>query len=187
MGWKKWSSQDLRGSDTIDSRDVIERLEELESEVEDLNSDIERAQTALDAAQTALDAAQTAFDAARDDEAVQTALEDAQDTRDHARDGLDSSKIALDEWKSDRQDELDALRALAEEGEAECSDWAHGETLIREDCFAEYAKQFADDIGAIDRNAKWPLNHIDWDAAADELRGDYTELTFDGETYLARP
>jgi hypothetical protein len=186
MGWKKWSSQDLRGSDTIDSRDVIERLEELESEVADLNSDIERAQTALDAAQTALDAAQTAFDAARDDEAVQTALEDAQDTRDHARHGLDSSKIALDEWKSDRQDELDALRALAKEGEAECSDWSHGETLIHEGYFVEYAKQFADDIGAIDRNAKWPLNHIDWDAAADELRGDYCELDFDGETYLAR-
>jgi len=36
------------------------------------------------------------------------------------------------------------------------------------------------------RDQRWPLNHIDWEAAAEELRQDYTTFTCDGMTYLAR-
>lgn len=39
---------------------------------------------------------------------------------------------------------------------------------------------------AIDRNASWPANHIDWEAAANELEQDYTEVDFNGEVYLYR-
>jgi hypothetical protein len=46
--------------------------------------------------------------------------------------------------------------------------------------------KFADDIDAIDRDAKWPLNHIDWEAAAAELLTDYTSVTFDGVTFWVR-
>lgn len=48
------------------------------------------------------------------------------------------------------------------------------------------AQELADDIGAIDSNAKWPLNHIDWEAAAEELKMDYTEVNFNGTTYYIR-
>jgi hypothetical protein len=164
MGWKKWSSRDLRGSDIIDSRDVVERIEEIESEVEDAQNDLAEALLALSEA------------LADQPDADRTALT--------AR--VDEARAALDTLKGDTDEELAALRALAKEGEAECSDWGDGATLVREGYFVEYAQNLADDIGAIDRNASWPLNHIDWDAAADELRGDYTELTFGGATYLAR-
>lgn len=79
--------------------------------------------------------------------------------------------------------ELAALRALAEEAEGYASDWAFGATLVRDSYFAEYAEQLAEDIGAIDRNAEWPLNHIDWAAAAEQLQQDYTAIDFDGVTY----
>lgn len=100
--------------------------------------------------------------------------------QDHANGG-DSEPLTEDE-----REELEALTKFAEQGEDNVSDWTYGETLIRDSYFTEYAEQLADDIGAIDKDAKWPLNHIDWEAAADELAADYVELDFSGVTYLAR-
>jgi antirestriction protein len=92
---------------------------------------------------------------------------------------------ALDERDDDEEAVLAALKALAEQGET-LADWQYGETLIRDSYFTEYAKDLADDIGAIDRDANWPLTHIDWEAAADDLKQDYTELDFDGVAYWGR-
>lgn len=89
------------------------------------------------------------------------------------------------EIDEDEADELRKLRELADEGE-NLADWTYGETLVRDSYFEDYARELADDIGAINRDAGWPLCHIDWEAAADALRVDYTEVTFDGVTYLAR-
>lgn len=85
----------------------------------------------------------------------------------------------------DEKTELAALVALAEEGESS-PDWSYGETLIRDTYFKEYAQELADDIGAIDRNAKWPVNCIDWEEAASQLQQDYTSIDFDGVTYWIR-
>ena len=64
-------------------------------------------------------------------------------------------------------------------------DW-YPVTLIHESYFENYAQEMAEDIGAIDPKATWPLNHIDWEAAAEELQNDYTQIDFDGETYFTR-
>ena len=86
----------------------------------------------------------------------------------------------------DERQELEELRELASEGEGASSEWTHGETLIRESYFVEYAEQLADDIGAIDSNAGWPTCHIDWDAAAASLKMDYTSVDFGGVEYWIR-
>jgi hypothetical protein len=44
----------------------------------------------------------------------------------------------------------------------------------------------AEDIGAIDRDAGWPLGFIDWDAAAAALKMDYTEVSIRGYDYWIR-
>ena len=82
------------------------------------------------------------------------------------------------------QGELTSLRALREE--VNSSEWEFGLGLIDVDYFTEYAEQLAGDIGAIDPNAVWPLNYIDWEAAADALKSDYTTVEFDGQEYLYR-
>ena len=64
-------------------------------------------------------------------------------------------------------------------------DW-YPVTLIRDSYFKEYAQELADDIGATDRNAAWPLNCIDWEEAASDLQIDYTTVEFDGVTYWYR-
>jgi len=86
----------------------------------------------------------------------------------------------------DEREELKVLKALAEEAEGYAADWRHGATLIREDYLPKYAEQLANDLGAIPDNAQWPLTCIDWDAAAHELKDDYTSLDYDGVTYWVR-
>ncbi len=59
-------------------------------------------------------------------------------------------------------------------------------TLIRESYFKDYAQELAEDIGAVNRDATWPNNCIDWEQAARELRMDYSAITIDGVTYFYR-
>ena len=64
-------------------------------------------------------------------------------------------------------------------------DW-YPVTLIRDSYFEDYAQSLAEDIGAIDANASWPNNFIDWDAAADALKQDYTTVEYEDVTYWTR-
>lgn len=59
-------------------------------------------------------------------------------------------------------------------------------TLILDDYFEDYAKQLAEDIGAIPRDLDWPACHIDWDAAADSLKMDYATVEYSYCTYYYR-
>jgi hypothetical protein len=86
----------------------------------------------------------------------------------------------------DDREQYDALIAFRDEAEHYVSDFAFGETFVSEDYFEEYAEEMAYDIGAIDREASWPLNRIDWTAAAEDLKIDYTSFEFFGTTYWAR-
>jgi antirestriction protein len=43
------------------------------------------------------------------------------------------------------------------------------------DSLRDYAEELAEDIGAIDHDAGWPMNCIDWDRATRELSMDYSE------------
>jgi antirestriction protein len=61
----------------------------------------------------------------------------------------------------------------------------YGVTLIPEDDFVDYAEQLAEDLGMV-KDQSWPYCHIDWDAAADSLRMDYSSVEFDGVSYLFR-
>lgn len=84
------------------------------------------------------------------------------------------------------ESELIALRNLAAQASDYASDWAYGETLIRDSYFEEYAQELAEDVGAINHEATWPNTCIDWEQAARELRMDYTSVDFDGVTYWVR-
>ncbi len=88
----------------------------------------------------------------------------------------------MDKW--DRE-ELKILLALQEEAGGS-PDWRYGEALIRDSYFKEYARDLADDIGAIDHSATWPSDCIDWDQAVRELQMDYTSVEFGDVTYWIR-
>lgn len=87
----------------------------------------------------------------------------------------------LEAFDAEYGEELRDLKALEAERPTE---WQYGATFIRESYFRQYAEDLANDIGAIDSDIRWPLNHIDWSAAADDLRMDYSEYEIRGSTYL---
>jgi hypothetical protein len=152
------------GQDIIDSRDVIARIEDLESERGSLEAAVSNAK------ETLVDAKDETSVLANDTEEIaelEVAIVKATDD--------------LEAWgTSEECEELTALKALADEGESS-PDWSHGETLIHDLYFEEYAQQFAADLGT-----DWPMNCIDWSRAAKELQHDYTSVDFDGEVYWIR-
>jgi len=93
---------------------------------------------------------------------------------------MDDEPDALDDDELETRDEI---RELAEQG---ITDWIYGATLIRDDYFERYAQEVASDIGAIDKEAGWPLAHIDWEAAADALKRYYMQVSYLGVDYWAR-
>jgi hypothetical protein len=154
--------------DIIDSRDVIARIEELESERSDIADALAEAVTE----------------------------QEARDLANEGRDGIplseaDSNPVGnltdqLAEWDGDNGGELKALKDLESEAEGYAPDWRHGATLIRDSHFQDHAQQEAEDLGLLQKGASWPYTCIDWEQAASELQQDYTSVDFDGVTYWIR-
>jgi antirestriction protein len=142
-------------ADVLDSRDIIERISELEGELQDCHD---------------------------------TLVSDAT-----ASVGISEIVTAdLEEWLREECDggnpdaiELKALRELQNEAEGS-PDWRHGETLIRDSYFEDYARELAEDCGMLKDNESWPYTCIDWEKAARELQYDYSAVDFDGVTYWIR-
>lgn len=151
--------EDLSGDDTINSRDLYLRKCELES----LRDDVELAESEVADAE-----GEIAF-AIEPDEALAETLASK----------VEALKDAQDAFSEPEKAELKELEQL----ENEIDGFMHGATLVHENYFKKYAQQYADDIGAIDRNAKWPLNCIDWDEAAEQLQSDFSSVEIDGATY----
>jgi hypothetical protein len=141
-------------ADIIDVRDIIARVEELESERETLQD------TADDTGET-------------DDDRI--AALNALEAFDKGEDGAEARELEafLADMKGYGGDEQWR------------GDW-YPVTLIRDSYFREYAQDLAEDIGAINADATWPNNCIDWDRATRELRMDYTSVEYGGVTYWYR-
>lgn len=102
---------------------------------------------------------------------------------------LDTRDLAEIYRTTDDPDEREAIAALAEQiGSGDPADVLDEASmlLIPEDEFTDYAREFAEEIGAIDRDARWPAYCIDWEAAARDLSMDFTIYTYDGRDYYGR-
>jgi hypothetical protein len=162
--------------DILDSRDIIERIEYLESEFDDIEITVENgAREQLDDDGNVIDEPVTCGTCGRE-------WNDALIT---SRTPAPSARCPYEDLH-DELAELDALRELASEAEGYSEDWKYGATLICDSYFVEYAQELADDIGAVNADADWPMCHIDWEAAADDLKQDYTSVSFDGVDYWVR-
>lgn len=121
-------------------------------------------------------------------------VSDFEDWIDNSRDNSDPIHAAFGEDGKQVQNDIEeyyVLRELLSEMKGYGGnykwegDW-YPDYLIHESRFADHAQQFAEDCGMVNSDAKWPNNHIDWDAAAAELKKDYTEQSVEGETYYYR-
>ena len=82
-------------------------------------------------------------------------------------------------------DEYDKLVSLKEECEQYSSEWKYGIALIHESYFEYYVQDLLSDIGVLPREIPWYIV-IDWKKTADNIKIDYTDVDFDGETYYIR-
>lgn len=83
--------------------------------------------------------------------------------------------------------ELAALREIVETIEGYSEEKLRDTVLYRDDYFPTYAEEFAENIGSINPAATaWPLMHIDWKAAAEDLQQDYTSVEIEGTDYWFR-
>lgn len=197
--------------DIIDSRDVIERIEELESELEEAfqaRSEERKIELAdeleeyrLDLNEAVLDGEEGGVPLADFHEYVNLVAADPEHPL--HKEALEFTRMnngtlfsTLDEFVEetsadprhlmyDEATEYKALKELEEQAEG-YSVWKYGAQLIRESYFTDYAQQLAEDIGAVNADATWPNNCIDWDQAARELEVDYTRVDFDGVDFLFR-
>ena len=97
--------------------------------------------------------------------------------------GDDPTRAEPDE---DEAEEFSRALKLESELQDATGEYVHGEAVIAEGYFEDYARQFAEDIGALPDDASWPVNRIDWEAAANDLKADYTSIDFEGSTYYVR-
>jgi hypothetical protein len=87
----------------------------------------------------------------------------------------------------DEASEARELIAAIDELEAEGpEDWEHGAAFIRDDTFKDYARELAEEIGAIPDDAQWPCTCINWEEAASELAMDFSTTRFLGHGYYVR-
>ena len=177
--------------DVLDSRDVIARIEELESDLKSVHEfDV------LARIEVLEEELKTAHEAE---------LEDAKDVEDvlveadfnkwlEGSDNPDAIELNelkavadFDTWlgQTDDGEELKALKEFVEEAEGCAEDWRHGATLIRESYFEEYCEELCTDIGDLPKEIPSYIV-IDWAATAQNLRVDYTEVDYDGVAYLVR-
>lgn len=84
--------------------------------------------------------------------------------------------------------ELDMLEGILSElagcggDEKFDGDW-YPVTLVSDDYFQEYAQNLAEESGMVDTRASWPMNCIDWEQAANELKDDYSSTVIHGFVY----
>jgi hypothetical protein len=137
----------------------------------------------------------TSFDDIIDSRDVIARIEELEGYRDDAASAEDVSMTFIDaagathnwtpDWTVEAAEELRILKEFASEGEG-FADWEHGETMVRDSYFETYAQELAEDCGMLDKANSWPLNCIDWEQAARELKYDYTSADFNGVTYWGR-
>lgn len=155
--------------DVIDSRDIIARIEELQSERDSLQEDLDGASECLAGFET------DHPEASPDDLRRESFTMDVQE----------ASK-ALAEWDEENAEELKELTDLASEGEDYSSDWKYGETLIRDSYFRDYAQELAEELDLVKPDVSWPYTCIDWERAERELQYDYSLISFGDVDYWIR-
>lgn len=176
--------------DIIDSRDVIARIDELESDISGWEEDIGDHRIEIEDKESEIEDLESEIEELNKgdhDDVVEMIAERENNIAALRSDisDIEENITTIGYDIEEAQEELSPLKSLAEEAEGYSADWNYGQALIRDSYFEEYAQQLAEDIGAIHRPA-WPCDHIDWEAAADALKMDYTQIDFDGVDYWIR-
>ena len=97
----------------------------------------------------------------------------------------DSENEDVQEWKEDNSDDFEHIEEI-DELEDEISEFSFGETLILEDDFTEYCEDIVNDCYNLRDVPGFIKDNINWKGVALDLEVDYTNVTYQGKSYLVR-
>ena len=89
----------------------------------------------------------------------------------------------VQKWRDDKVYDFEHIDEI-NELEDEISEFSFGETLIPEDDFTEYCKDMVEDY--LYNVPDFIKDNIDWEGVASDLSLDYTNVTYQGKSYLVR-
>jgi len=156
----------------LDTRDLNKRLDELEEQLNDLDTNIMDISDELEEMEEELESFK---------------LNNLEDKFIKESIGiktleLEKAKEELEEFKQSNEfEELEELKEL----ESEIPQWIDGNQLINEDHFIDYCKDLIKDIGDLPKNIPSYIV-IDWESTAENLKVDYSEIDYQGETWFYR-
>ena len=91
----------------------------------------------------------------------------------------------VQEWKEDNSDDFEHIEEI-DKLEEEISEFSFGETLIPEDDFTEYCEDMVDDCYNLRDVPGLIKDNINWEGVVSDLSVDYTNVTYQGKSYLVR-
>lgn len=166
----------------IDTRDLQERIEELESQLEDVEEEIDELNEQLEDIRNEI--SNLEFDSSDPD----LEEEEVKDIK------IQILKLKINEEELD--DEIDTLyrerwEVIVDElGElsdlrSEIPEWYDGNALILESYWIDYVQDLLEDCGDLPRDIPWYIV-IDWEATAENIAVDYSTCEYQGNTYYYR-
>lgn len=91
----------------------------------------------------------------------------------------------IQEWTEDNSNDFDHVEEI-DYIEDTVSAFRYGTTLIEEDEFEDYCRDLVEDCYDLRDVPEFIKNNIDWDGVASDLSVDYSEVNYQGESYLVR-
>lgn len=125
------------------------------------------------------------------DELKQSILDSFLENFEHYEDQTDDFDDILFEeeeiqsWKEDWEDELEQIEEINKIEDEIGGEFDYGCTLVSEDYWEEYVEDLLKDCGYISKDLPSWIE-IDWEATANNVKVDYTEVEYQGQTYYGR-
>lgn len=91
----------------------------------------------------------------------------------------------VQEWREENDNDFDHIEEI-DYIEDNVSEFSFGATLIEEDEFEDYCKDLVEDCYDLDNVPGFIKYNINWSGIASDLSVDYSEVNYQGESYLVR-
>jgi hypothetical protein len=92
----------------------------------------------------------------------------------------------IESWKEEWLDEIVTITDIEKLEYEIGSEWEYGVTLIEEDEFEDYCEEFVEDCYGLKDVPSLIRNNINWEGVVYDMRQDYSEVVYNGNTYLYR-
>ena len=93
----------------------------------------------------------------------------------------------IESWKEDFEDELKEIEEIDDVENELGSEFEYGVTLVDVDDFEDYCEELMEEFGYINKDTPQLIkNNIDYKGITEDMKYDYTEVTYQGNSYLGR-